>query len=215
MTRTTLIIEDHPIFRDALAFFLRALLGESNVMAASSVEEVLTMAPATSAVGLVLLDLGLPGLKGAEAIQWARRQFPDAAILVVSGTEDRRDIDMALRSGACAFISKSVPSRTIAETVQKIFAGEILSERWITQNQGTAIAHGQAQTLTPRQKETLNYLCQGMSNKEIGLRLQLAEITVKTHVSAIFRILGVYNRTQAVVEARRIGLYVQDERLTA
>lgn len=207
MTKSALIIEDHPIYRDALMTFLCAILGEENVSAVSSTEQGLTLVDKLQNLGLILLDLGLPGMNGVDAIKSLQRKCPAAAIVVVSASEDRREISAALRAGAKAFVSKAVSTKVIAEVVQKILAAEPLESPWITVRGDQMTGQEQLLGLTPRQREVLAFLCQGLSNKEIGLRLGLAEITVKIHVSSVFRALGVVNRTQAVLAARRFDLH--------
>jgi len=211
MTKSALIVEDHPIYRDALMVFLCAILGDKNVSAVSSTEQALTLIGNLENLGLILLDLGLPGMNGVEAIKSLQNKCPAAAIVVVSASEDRREISAALRAGAKAFVSKAVSTKVISEVVQKILAGETLESAWITVRGDQMPEQEQLPGLTPRQREALAFLCQGFSNKEIGLRLGLAEITVKIHVSSVFRALGVINRTQAVLAARRFGLYSPEQ----
>jgi two-component system, NarL family, nitrate/nitrite response regulator NarL len=211
MTKSALIIEDHPIYRDALTTFLCAILGDENVSAVSSTEQGLALVGNLENIGLILLDLGLPGMNGVEAIYSLQRKCPEAAIVVVSASEDRREISAALRAGAKAFVSKAVSTKVISEVVQKILAGEALESPWITMGGNQTAGQEQLLGLTPRQREALAFLCQGLSNKEIGQHLGLAEITVKIHVSSIFRALGVVNRTQAVLAARRFGLYAPEQ----
>lgn len=211
MTKSALIIEDHPIYRDALMTFLCAILGDENVNAVSSTEQGLTLIGNLKHLGLILLDLGLPGMNGVEAVKSLQRKCPAAAIVVVSASEDRREISAALRAGAKAFVSKAVSTKVISEVVQKILADEPLESPWITVRGNQAAGQELALGLTPRQREALAFLCQGLSNKEIGLRLGLAEITVKIHVSSVFRALGVVNRTQAVLAARRLDLCTPEQ----
>jgi two-component system, NarL family, nitrate/nitrite response regulator NarL len=211
MTKSALIIEDHPIYRDALTMCLRAILGDENVSAVSSTEQGLTLVGNLENIGLILIDLGLPGMNGVEAINLLQRKCPEAAIVVVSASEDRREISAALRAGAKAFVSKAVSTQVISGVVQKILAAEPLESAWITVRGNQVAGQEQLLGLTPRQREALAFLCQGLSNKEIGQHLGLAEITVKIHVSSIFRALGVVNRTQAVLAARRFGLYSPEQ----
>lgn len=211
MEKSALIIEDHPVYRDALRVFLRGIFGEQNVRAVSSVEEALADSGKANSYRLILLDLGLPGINGVEAVITLQRAFPSAAIAVVSASEDRREVAAVLRAGAKVYLSKAVSIQVISHIVQKILEGTPLESKWITLKGSQITGSETVLELTPRQKEVLNELCQGLSNKEIGMRLGLAEITVKIHISAIFRILGVINRTQAVLAARRLGLYSQEQ----
>jgi DNA-binding NarL/FixJ family response regulator len=90
---------------------------------------------------------------------------------------------------------------------QLVLDGKPVKTRWISVNGAQELHADPTLKLTDRQKETLKFLCMGLSNKEIGLRMGLSEVTVKTHVSAVFRSLGVINRTQAGIAARRLGLF--------
>jgi two-component system, NarL family, nitrate/nitrite response regulator NarL len=204
MSATVLIIEDHPMFQDALIHLVHAALGVMPV-AASSAEEGLRVAPTMVDVRLVVLDPGLPGMKGAEAITAFGHACPGAQVVAISASEERREAMAALRAGAKVFVSKAVTPQALGALLRRVMAGEVLRPEWITP-QGTRNLEDDSLALTPRQREILALLAQGHSNKEIGLRLDLAEITVKMHVSALFRVLGVANRTQAVLAARRLGL---------
>jgi DNA-binding NarL/FixJ family response regulator len=206
MTDHALVVEDHPLYRGALAHLARSFFGESAVVEATTTEEALHRAASVDAVRLVLLDFRLPGIGGAEAVRALRRRCPAAAIVVVSASEDRRERDAAVRAGADAFVSKSCPTEVLMDAVRTILAGGRPDPRWGLA--GPITRDGvQDSALSPRQLEVLGLLCQGLSNKEISLHLNLALITVKMHVSAVFRVLGVLNRTQAVLAARRLGLY--------
>jgi DNA-binding NarL/FixJ family response regulator len=204
--RTVLIVEDHPLFRGALINLVATALPGLEAVAASSAEEGLKLARTLADVRLVLLDPGLPGLNGAEAIAAFARGLPAAGLVVVSASEDRREATAAFRAGAKAFVSKAVSNEALGELFTRVLAGTVRSPEWITPHGRASVEDESPGILTPRQRDILALLAQGHSNKEIGLRLELAEITVKMHVSAIFRVLGVANRTQAVVAARRLGL---------
>jgi DNA-binding NarL/FixJ family response regulator len=125
-------------------------------------------------------------------------------LIAVSASEDRMDATAALRAGARLFISKAVTTEVLAQAIQRVLAGSTEGLQWITPTANGVLEPAQASRLTPRQLEILGLL--HLSNKEIGLRLGLAEITVKMHVSSLFRIFGVANRTQAMQAARRLSL---------
>jgi two-component system nitrate/nitrite response regulator NarL len=178
------------------------------VKAASSAEEGLRLAGATADLRMILIDPGLPRMNGVEAIAAFYRAHPSALIIAVSASDDRREVAAALRAGALVFVSKAVPAGVLSGVVADALAGKVHSVRWITPDGDQAITEEGLPEMPPRQREVLTLLCQGHSNKEIGLRLNLAEITVKMHVSSIFRALQVASRTQAILAARRLGLYV-------
>lgn len=210
MAQTALIVEDHPLYRGALVHLMQAIVGVPDTVAVSSAEEGLRRAATLPCLGLVLLDLGLPGLSGIEAILAYQRHCPLVPLVVVSASEDRQEATAALRAGAMVFMSKAVSTETMSDVVRRVLSGTLRMPEWITPSGKVSLA-GSALKLTQRQQETLVLLSQGHTNKEIGLRMGLAEITVKVHVSAVFRLLGVVNRTQAVLAARRMGLCVDQD----
>jgi DNA-binding NarL/FixJ family response regulator len=201
-----LIVEDHPLYRNALISLLQPAFGEAGIQAAPTAEEGLRLAAATPDLRIILLDPGLPQMNGVEAVAAFARACPGALIIAVSASDDRREVDAALRAGALAFVSKAVAPEVLSRVIADALAGRGLG-RWITAEGEQVLGEAQLPGLSPRQREVLTLLCQGHSNKEIGLRLSLAEITVKMHVTQIFRALDVASRTQAVRAARRIGLY--------
>ena len=207
MPGCALIIDDHPLYRDALVQLLRTLLAEGSVKAASTAEEGLRLAEGLPDLRLVLLDFSLPGMSGTEAITAVLRRFPAAAIVAVSASEERRDATAALRAGARQFISKAVSTEVMAEAIQRVLAGDFSGPEWVTPVGAGVLEAGDHSLLTPRQLEILAQL--HLPNKEIGLRLGLAEVTVKMHVSSIFRALNVANRTQAMQTARHLSLLPQ------
>ncbi|MBI3897785.1 MAG: response regulator transcription factor [Gammaproteobacteria bacterium] len=206
---TALVVDDHPLYRDALVQLLEAILGDSGAVAADSAEQGLRIATTLPELRLVVLDIGLPGLSGTDAIVAFRRACPKTAMMVISASDDRRDVDAAFSAGAKIFVSKTVPTQDLAEIVCRVLTSEPANPEWIVSPGKTAFLRKSLPVLTARQHEILSLLSNGYSNKEIGLRAGLAEVTVKMHVSSIFRLLGVTNRTQAVLVARRLGLGTQ------
>ena len=206
MTASALIVEDHPLFRDALIHLVQATLIDLTPVAASSAEEGLRLAKSLGQAKLTLLDPGLPGINGAKAIRAFRRVLPAVSLVAVSASEDRRDATAALRAGAIAFVSRAVSTETLGKLLLRVVDGTVERPEWITPSGRADIDDEATRVLTLRQNEILTLLAQGHANKEIGLRLDVAEITVKMHVSAIFRTLNVANRTQAVLAARRLGI---------
>lgn len=204
MSKTVLVVDDHPLFRRALVGLVEETRACNMVIAAASAEEGLTRV-AESKVDLILLDLGLPGAAGVDAISLFRRAC-DADILVVSASEHRQEVSAAMRAGASAVVSKSVSMETLKDIVQRALADSLPEQKWIRPVGSLSLGGDVERGMTVRQQEIATLLMNGHSNKEIGMRLGLAEITVKTHLTAIFRLLGVVNRTQAVVAIRRLGV---------
>lgn len=210
MTPTALILEDHPLYRGALIQLLQSVVGEGGSVAVSSAEAGLRLLEGWADLKLIVMDMGLPGLSGVEAIRAFSLARPAVPIMVVSASEDRQEANAALRAGAKVFLSKAVSTETIAAVASQVLSGVAIEDEWITASGTQSMRPVDGMALTPRQQETLLLLSSGHSNKEIGLRLGLSENTVKVYVSAVFRALGVVNRTQAVLAARRMGLCAQE-----
>jgi DNA-binding NarL/FixJ family response regulator len=204
MDKTVLVVDDHPLFRKALVSLIEEAQICREVIGAASAEEGLARVR-ESKVDLILLDLGLPGAAGVDAISLFRRAC-EASIVVVSASEHRQEVNSALRAGAGAVVSKSVSMDTLKDIVRQALSGSMPEQKWVRPAGSLSLPDDGGRGLTLRQQEIATLLMEGYSNKEIGMRLGVAEITVKTHLTAIFRLLGVVNRTQAVVAIRRLGL---------
>ena len=204
MNKTVLVVDDHPLFRKALVGLVQESPACGEVIAVSSAEEGLQRLR-ESKVDLIFLDLGLPGAAGVDAISLFRRACT-ANIVVVSASEHRQEIAAATKAGAIAVVSKSVSMETLKDVMHRALTDTLPEQKWIRPVGSLVIGDGVGRALTVRQQEIATLLMEGHSNKEIGMRLSLAEITVKTHLTAIFRLLGVVNRTQAVVAIRRLGI---------
>ncbi|MYM42211.1 response regulator transcription factor [Duganella qianjiadongensis] len=206
MNKTILVVEDHPLYRAALVHMLEAIVGNQGTITANSAEEGLRMIDRTGGLSAILLDLHLPGAKGVEAIKAFQIKCPSVPIIMVSASEDRRDANMAFRAGVMAFVSKGASAETLIDVVERVLAGTLNKPEWVTANGKVSNSDEHAFKLNDRQREIMALLVKGLSNKEIALQLGLAEITIKVHVSALFRLLGVVNRTQAVIAIRQLGL---------
>jgi DNA-binding NarL/FixJ family response regulator len=193
-----LVVDDHPLFRDSVVQMLRTVLAGAALRDATNAEDGLRLASGWA--NAILLDLTLPGMSGAEAVAAFRHACPDAKLFVLTASEDHRDVEATRRAGANAYFSKAMPPDELCQAVLRAMDGERVV---VARGNGASVL---PLACSPRQREILELLCQGLSNKEIALRLSIADTTVKTHVSAIFIGLGVVNRTQAVLAARRFGL---------
>lgn len=205
---TFLVVDDHPLFLDALLLALSESFSHAQVLGASSAEEGLLIA-AEHNPKLIVLDMGLPGASGAEAVYRFRNRFPESIIAVVSSSDDRREVAAVFRIGAQIFVSKSTPKELLISSISDALAGQLTEPKWVVK-EGEPSELAPLPNLTTRQREILSIMMQGQSNKEIALRLNLSEVTVKMHVTAVFKSLGVINRTQAVLVARRLALGTLD-----
>ncbi|MCD6026662.1 MAG: DNA-binding response regulator [Solimicrobium sp.] len=206
MTNSVLIIEDHPLYRDALIPLLEEVFDDSKVMAATSAEEGLSLAAKLPNLRLILLDLNLPGLCGREAVAAFYQSYPRAITIVISSSEDRRDVSASLRAGARAFISKHVSRTVMLDTIHRALSGKLSNPEWVRPSHQSVVVDEQTLPLNQRQLGILTLLARGCTNREIAAQVGLAEITVKQHITVIFRVLGVENRSQALLAIRRFGL---------
>jgi DNA-binding NarL/FixJ family response regulator len=203
-----LIIDDHPLFRDALKVTLQNRLSGASIEAAGSLDEAMRLVGARD-VDLALLDLTMPGVQGLSGLLYLRTQYPSLPVVVISATEDRGIARKCLAFGAAGYVPKSASVATINDAIDKVLAGEIfLPPEMETQSDpdhDTEALAAKLSTLTPQQVRVLMMLSQGLLNKQIAYELSVSEATVKAHVSAILTKLGVESRTQAVILAARIA----------
>jgi len=202
---TVMVVADHPLYREGLVLALAELGQRVEIVAADSVDGALRARPSRNPLNMVLLDGSLRNMDSLRAIGLFTSQLPGVPVLIVSESERPEDARRALQSGAAGYVPKSAPTRTLVEAVRLVLGGGTYTPPFLAQArapQGEAGSEG----LTVRQLEVLTRLGEGKSNKDIARALEMAEKTVKVHVGTIFKVLGVANRTQAVLEARRRGL---------
>jgi DNA-binding NarL/FixJ family response regulator len=218
-----LIADDHPMVRDAVARTVAALWPQAEVVEAPAWAEALAVV-AAGAVDIVLLDLHMPaaaeaspangatigagGVAGVAALRRLHGSDRRAKIVVVSGADDPALMRDCLAAGAMAFVPKSEPPTSLPAALAAVHGGA----SWLPARLVPVLASlraappGDPAALTPRQRDVLRLLMRGEPNKLIARELGLTEGTVKIHIAAILRALGVRNRTEAVVVARRLGI---------
>lgn len=216
-----LVVDDHPLMREAVQGVIARLESGATVLAAVDSERGFAVAAAEPDLDLVLLDLNIPGLAGIPGLKAWRRRCPDVPVVVLSSADDRTTVLAAIAAGAAGFIPKSSPNEVLLGALRLVLAGgkylppEVLAP---AAGPGAKAARPAGTTqsletlgLTDRQAQVLKLLAAGKSNKLICRELDLAERTVKAHISAVFRALGVTTRTQAALAAARLGLGATDE----
>ena len=214
-----LIVDDHPLIRDALARVLVQLGHKTGVFQAGSVRDALAELQAHPGMTLILLDLMLPDAQGMSAIERLRQARSDVPVAILSAADNRSTVLGAFDHGARGFISKRSSYAVLVNALRLVLAGhtyvppEVLRAEaaWVGRDSSPALAPmpqgaGESLGLTPRQMEVMALLAQGKPNKVISRELGLSEGTVKTHAAAIFRRLRVSNRTQAVLALNRLGI---------
>ena len=207
---TILIADDHPLFREALRGAVQRILPEARLHEADSVDALYRLVDAHADADLLLMDLNMPGAHGFNALVHLRALHPQLPVVVVSAREEPGVMRRALDHGALGFIPKSASSDTIGEAIGQVLEGE----RWAPAAAHAAPGIGRDEyevaqrlrELTPQQFRVLQMLGAGRLNKQIAYDLGVSEATIKAHVTAILRKLGVTNRTQAVLMAGRLSV---------
>ena len=202
------IVDDHPLFRDALRQALSDKFSDLIISEAGSLDGLSGALEGKSETDLVLLDLAMPGVKGFSGLMYLRAQYPEIPVVVVSANEDPSAIRRCIEFGASGFIPKSLPVETIREAVRTVLEGEVWTPPEIDLGEAgdgeTTDLVARLATLTPQQGRVLMMLSEGLLNKQIAYKLSVSEATIKAHVSAILQKLGVDSRTQAVIAVNKI-----------
>ncbi|HEY6611926.1 MAG TPA: response regulator transcription factor ErdR [Pseudomonas sp.] len=199
-----LIADDHPLFRSALQQALSMGLGsEAHLVEVASIAELEARLNEKRDWDLVLLDLNMPGAYGFSGLVLLRGQYPQIPVVMVSAQEEAAVVQRSREFGASGFIPKSSPLETIQLAVRTVLDGDVwwppqLEEATALSDEVRAVSEGLA-SLTPQQFRVLTMVCEGLLNKQIAYELSVSEATVKAHVTAIFRKLGVRTRTQAAL----------------
>jgi len=198
-----LVADDHELFRSGLKQLLIDVLGAEDVREAETLDQAIETLTAEGAGDLILVDLRMPGLSGAEDLAALRDGFPDAKVVVVSAWEERAEIIAALSAGVHGYVPKSLSSAEIAGALKAVLDGQIFVPATLgkrDQNEPVRSLRDGEDKLTTRQKEVLNELLKGQASKEIARTLDIAEGTVKIHLAAIYRALGVRTRAEAIAK---------------
>lgn len=205
-----LIADDHPLFREAICNVVAAGFPGSELLETSDLESALAIAREHDDLDLILLDLNMPGMHGLNGLISLRNETPSIPVVIVSAEEDKQVVLQAITYGAVGFITKSSPRAQMTEAIVQILAGDVYlpsdiirSNRTITRRtpDEAPLSPELLYALTRKQLLVLERMAKGESNKQIAYHLDIAETTVKAHVSAILRKLDVSNRVQAILSA--------------
>ncbi|MCC6786579.1 MAG: response regulator transcription factor [Hyphomonadaceae bacterium] len=210
MAIRALIADDHELFRSGMKQLLVDVLHAEDVREAESMDRALEILTNEGAGDLVLVDWRMPGMSGAESLAALRDGFPEAKVAVISAWEDRSDILAALGAGVHGYIPKSLASAQIASALQGILEGRIFVPPAMGKREGAPGEGGggfklDQDKLTLRQRDVLQELLKGQASKEIARTLDIAEGTVKIHLAAIYRALGVRTRAEAIAKMSKAG----------
>jgi len=209
-----LLADDHPLFREGLKPVLAKLEDDVDLLEAkdypSAFEAVHRAGHLDGGVDLALMDLCMPGMDGLDGIFRFRAAFPDIPVVVLSASEQTEDIHKLLASGALGYLTKASPSDVILGALRQVLAGGVyIPPSLLEADSGLPLLAEPLRNtaLTARQIDVLGELAKGLTNKQIANSLDVTEGSVKVHLAAIFRILKVNNRTEAVLVAHKMGLH--------
>jgi DNA-binding NarL/FixJ family response regulator len=210
-----LMVDDHALFRDGMRYVLQQLADEVEVIDSGDFLDGMAQAASNPDIDLALLDLHMPGSDGVKSVRAFHESNPCIPLVVVSGSDQREDIERVMEYGAMGFISKMSSSKIMLSALRMVLDGgvylppQLLQQAMMGLDQGVITDRRSDRAnkngLTTRQMQTLQFLAEGLSNKEISQKMNLAEGTVKIHTAAVYQALRVNSRLEAVSTARRLG----------
>ncbi len=213
----TLIVDDQPLFQDAMSIFLKLDSSIEVIGIASNGEEALQMVDELKPE-VVLMDLCMPRMGGAEATRHIHAKHPDTKVLVLTTFDEDEEVFEALRAGASGYVLKSIRSPCLVDAIKSVanggtylqpsVASQLVKEitRLSQRHSETPSATQVLDKLSQRERDILHHLMQGKINKEIAAALNITEGTVKNHMSSILGKLQVQDRTAAALKVRDLGL---------
>lgn len=208
-----LVVEDHALVREGLAQTLRQLESGVMVLEAADCDLANQQLQSFGPFDLMLLDLGLPRLDGLSYLSTLRKRYPGMPVVILSAFDDAATVAKAMKSGAAGFVPKTYSSERLLDTLHEVLAGRrsapagaVLSSVAVPKVLSGRKTEPSEVGLTDRQSEVLRLMALGKSNRDIATLLGLSEGTVKVHMTAIFKALGVSSRTQAMVAISQNGI---------
>jgi DNA-binding NarL/FixJ family response regulator len=209
-----LLVDDHTLVRRGLAYVVKGCLPEAEVKEAEGTDEAIELLK-TETVDVALVDIRMPGRDGLELLREIKATWPDIAVIILSTYDTATYVKAALAEGADGYMLKDASPEDLDQAIRVAISGggNVLSARAIrslfedgADRNDQREPHQRPESLTQRETDILAHLSEGRSNREIARALFLSEKTVKAHLAAVFRKLGVANRTQAAMAAVSMGL---------
>ena len=220
--RKALVADDHGLYRKSLSLLLKDRLHYSDVVEVGGFDDSLDRLASDPAIDLALFDLSMPGMNGPASLMVVKETYPNVRVAVVSGSEDRSDVLAAVALGLSGYVPKSLQEEDIVKALQHICDGQVYIPKFMTASTSqpqpdksvTAAEPAPAppersieatlEDLTPRQRDVLQCILRGLSNKEIARELDIAEGTVKIHLAALFAQFAARNRTELATRAQAL-----------
>jgi len=206
-----LITDEQSLFRDGLSLRLRQINQDITVIQSSTIEEMKKILSSEPDIDFIILDISPTELNAGEIINKIKTSHPNTKIVVISSSEETRNIKKILSFGVKGYIPKRLDSNILSGALKLILDGGTyippeLLENTNSSNSNTNASNILQKSLTNRQSQVLDLIAQGKSNKQIAYDMGVSEATVKLHINALLRSLKVNNRTQAVITAQKMGL---------
>jgi DNA-binding NarL/FixJ family response regulator len=211
--RSALVIDDHPLYCDALATTMESIFHTRRIRKATSMGDALQQLRARFSPDLVMLDLNLPDVAGLSGYLKIKELTPDVPVIVISALTSQEVIRAVMAAGAAGFIPKECGRQTFEAAMLQIWSGtpyvppgyNASAAQQATDPAASQISRKIAD-LSQQQSRILSLICKGKPNKLIAYEMQIAEATVKAHITALLRRLGVQNRTQAALMVRDVSI---------
>ena len=208
------MVDDHPIVADALVTAIHSMKAFDRIEVAASLSEARSLLEADPRCEIAVLDLHLRDADGRQSLMGLRESFPEIPVLVFTGDDSIENVTMAFECGARGFATKASPVGVVKSAISLILSGGCYIPPEASQALGFALPASlpsppppSAVRLSVRQEQVFRLLLKGMPNKVIAARLEMAEGTAKAHLNAVFRILGVRTRVEAILRAHQLGLH--------
>ncbi len=203
-----LIADDHDLVRDAIASLITRGDAQANVFLASNFQQSLDILSQEKNIDLVLLDVNMPGMNHLESIKTVVKQYPDIPVAMISGIIKKTEVELSFDYGAKGFIPKTMNGKALLSVLNMIINGtKYVPEIYLDKNTAHKQEESNDNTLSQRERDVLNQLFKGLSNKQIAKSLFIEETTVKLHLRSLFSKLEATNRTEVVVKAIKLGLH--------
>ena len=204
-----LIADDHALFRDGLAMRLEEINHDIVLLQAPTFSQAAKILDKENDINMIIVDLDMPDMRWEDGVEELKKKAPRASMIVISASEDIRNIRKILATGIKGYIPKRSDPKIMHNALKLILEGGTYIPPALIENSNESTSNNyrhNGKTLTNRQSQVLDLIAQGKSNKQIAYEMGVSEATVKLHINALLRSLKVNNRTQAVVTAQKLGL---------
>ena len=200
-----LIIDDHSLYRDGLRFNLALMMPEAQIFDAENMTQAIEKLKQNNDINLVLANWDMPDIRWKDGIKTIKENSKNSQIGVIASSSEHSDIKKILNMGLCCFLPKNIDAKVLNSALGLVLnGGTYFPPALLKQQSNNTSLNGKH--LTNRQTEVLQYLAQGLSNKQIAYQMNVSEATVKLHINALLRAVGATNRTQAVIKSQQMGI---------